>query len=269
MRTAWYTIVNSDAAGPGRQTNFEIGLPRPLVGSVLDGNGVEQFGITESSTTGTDGSVTENLSVSFAVPAKPGASAAGIPLMGLNAQVSTSGGTLAGGQALYYGISAVDANGAEGGLSFIAMANVPAGTNTNQVTLDQPQLFVRCEFVRCLPRSQSLPDFANREQHCYRRSVCGFRANCIVAGPCRTTITTTPTSIGGWNCSQPSKRISTRRRPLVTARLNMLVNLYNGATVRITTGTGAGQEQTIASNTATTLPSRLHGASSRIIRASS
>ena len=33
----------------------------------------------------------------------------------------------------------------------------------------------------------------------------------------------------------------------------MLVNLYNGATVRITTGTGAGQEQTIASNTATTL----------------
>ncbi len=35
--------------------------------------------------------------------------------------------------------------------------------------------------------------------------------------------------------------------------LNMLVNLYNGATVRITAGTGAGQEQTIASNTATTV----------------
>jgi hypothetical protein len=33
----------------------------------------------------------------------------------------------------------------------------------------------------------------------------------------------------------------------------MAVNLYNGATVRITMGTGAGQEQTIASNTATTL----------------
>ena len=35
--------------------------------------------------------------------------------------------------------------------------------------------------------------------------------------------------------------------------LNMVVNLYNGATVRITAGTGAGQERTIASNTATTL----------------
>jgi hypothetical protein len=33
----------------------------------------------------------------------------------------------------------------------------------------------------------------------------------------------------------------------------MAPNLYNGATVRITAGTGAGQEQTIASNTASTL----------------
>ena len=102
---------------------------------MLDSNGVEQFGISETSTESTDGSVTENLSVSFSVPAKPSASAAGIPLMGLNPQVNNTGGTLAGGQALYYGISAVDANGAEGGLSFIAMANVPAGDNTNQVTL--------------------------------------------------------------------------------------------------------------------------------------
>jgi hypothetical protein len=33
----------------------------------------------------------------------------------------------------------------------------------------------------------------------------------------------------------------------------MVLNLYNGATVRITTGTGAGQERIIASNTASTL----------------
>ena len=35
--------------GPGRQAHFEVGLPRPLVGSVLDSNGVEQFGISETS----------------------------------------------------------------------------------------------------------------------------------------------------------------------------------------------------------------------------
>src|ERR1700733_13602920 len=132
---AWYTAVNSGSAGFGRQTDFEVGLPRPLVGSVLDSNGVEQFGIAETSTESTDGSVTENLSVAFSVPAKPATSAAGIPLMGLNPEVNNSGGTLAGGRALYYGISAVDANGAEGGLSFIAGANIPAGGNTNQVTL--------------------------------------------------------------------------------------------------------------------------------------
>ena len=45
----------------------------------------------------------ETLSVSFSSPAKPEASAAGIPLMGLNAQVNNSGGTMAGGEILYYG----------------------------------------------------------------------------------------------------------------------------------------------------------------------
>ena len=49
----------------GRQPDFELGLPRPLVGSVLDSSGVEQFGISETSTASTDGSVTENLSVYF------------------------------------------------------------------------------------------------------------------------------------------------------------------------------------------------------------
>ncbi len=94
---AWYTAVNSGTASPGRQGSFELGLPRPLVGSVLDSNGAEQFGISESSTESTDGSVTENLSVSFSVPAKPSASAAGIPLMGLNPQVSNTGGLWQGG----------------------------------------------------------------------------------------------------------------------------------------------------------------------------
>ena len=91
---AWYTAVNSGAAGLGRQGVSQISLPRPLVGSVLDSDGVEQFGISESETTSTDGSVTANVSVSFAVPAKPAASNAGIPLMGLNPQVSSSGGSL-------------------------------------------------------------------------------------------------------------------------------------------------------------------------------
>jgi len=110
---AWYTVINSGAIGLGRQVGVEVGLPRPLVGTLLDSNGVEQLGITESSTTSSDGSIATYLSVSFSVPSQPAASSTGIPLVGLNPQINTTGGTLGGGQALYYGISAVDASGAE------------------------------------------------------------------------------------------------------------------------------------------------------------
>ncbi|MGD0136295.1 MAG: phage tail protein, partial [Bryobacteraceae bacterium] len=249
---SWYTIVNTDAAGPGRQTNFEIGLPRPLVGSVLDGDGVEQFGITESSTTSTDGSVTENLTVSFAVPAKPEASAAGIPLMGLNAQLNTSGGTLTGGQTLYYGISAVDAEGVEGGLSFIAMANVPAGTNTNQVTL------ISLSFSSA---AISFNVYRGRNPSQILRIV----SNIAIAGQFvdsgLTALLQGPPDYNYdhanfyWRLElQPAEQANINSTTTIgNSALNMLVNLYNGATVRITKGTGAGQEQTIASNTATTV----------------
>src|SRR5271154_6316234 len=79
--------------------------------------------------------MTTTLAVGFMVPEQPAASHAGIPLVALNPQINTSGGTIAGPQNLYYAVSAVDANGAEGGLSFTIMAAVPAATNTNQVSL--------------------------------------------------------------------------------------------------------------------------------------
>jgi hypothetical protein len=249
---AWYTAVNSDAAGSGRLPSSDVGLPRPLVGSVLDSNGVEQFGISETSTASTDGSVTESLTVSFSVPAKPAASSAGIPLMGLNAQVTNSGGTLAGGQVLYYGVSAVDANGAEGGLSFIATVNVPAGGNTNEVTL------VSLSF------SSSAVSF-----DVYRgpnpTQVLRIASNVAIAGQFvdsgLTALLQGPPDANYdhanfyWRLElQPPEQVSIFSATTVgNSTLNMVLNLYNGATVRITQGTGAGQEQTIASNTASTL----------------
>jgi hypothetical protein len=249
---AWYTAVNSGSASPGRQGAFEVGLPRPLVGSILDSNGVEQFGISETSTESTDGSIIESLTVSFTVPAKPATSAAGIPLMGLNPQIDNTGGTLAGGQALYYGVSAVDANGNEGGLSFIAVANVPAGSNTNQVTL------VSLSF------SSSAVSF-----NVYR----GPNPTQILQIESGVTIATQfvdsglTASLQGppdsnydhanfyWRLElQPPEPVNISSPTTVgSSTLNMAPNLYNGATVRITAGTGAGQEQTIASNTASTL----------------
>jgi hypothetical protein len=249
---AWYTAVNSGTASPGRQGPFEVGLPRPLVGSVLDSNGVEQFGISETSTESTDGSVAENLSVSFSVPAKPAASAAGIPLMGLNPQVNNTGGTLAGEQALYYGVSAVDANGAEGGLSFIAIANIPAGDNTNQVTL------VSLSFSSAAV-SFNVYRGPNPTQILRIVSGVAIATQCVDSG-LTASLQGPPDSNYDhanfyWRLElQPPEQVNIDSPTTVgSSTLNMVVNLYNGATVRITAGTGAGQERTIASNTANTL----------------
>jgi hypothetical protein len=249
---AWYTVVNSDTGGTGRQTNFAVGLPRPLVGSVLDGNGVEQFGIVESTTESSDGSVIENLTASFSAPAKPAASSAGIPLMGLNPQVNNSGGSLGGGQALYYGISGLDATGAEGALSFIAIANIPAGDNTNQVTL------VSLSFSRSAV-SFDVYRGPNPTQILRIASGVAIAAQFLDSG--------LTASLQGppdpnydhanfyWRMElQPPEPVNIDSATTIgNNTLNMPLNLYNGATARITAGTGAGQEQTIASNTATTL----------------
>src|SRR5262249_849388 len=53
----------------------------------------------------------------------------------LDATVNPTGGTIPEDQTLYYAVSGVDANGKEGGLSFAVRAKIPAGTNTNTVTL--------------------------------------------------------------------------------------------------------------------------------------
>lgn len=73
------------------------------------------------------GGFTATLTVAFDAPVKPQASGANIPLVSLSPAVSTTGGTIAGGQTLYYAVSAVDGSGAESGLSFVMMAVIPSG----------------------------------------------------------------------------------------------------------------------------------------------
>src|SRR5260370_32711896 len=101
---------------------------------MLDSDGVAQFGITESSTTSSDGTIAAHLSAAFVVPGRAAASSTGIPLLGLNPQINTIGGTLLGGQTLYYGVSAIVPSGAESGFSFNVVASVPSVTKTNPVT---------------------------------------------------------------------------------------------------------------------------------------
>ena len=248
----WFTAVNSAGVGPRRQASFEVGLPRPLVGSILDSNGAAEFGITETSTTSSDGNIATYLSVAFSVPAQPATSSTGIPLMGLNPQVNPTGGTLPGGQAFYYGVSAIDASGAESGLSFTVMASVPAGTNTNSVTL------VALSF------SSTATAF-----HVYRGTnpsqLLRIASSVAISGQF-TDNGATPLLIGPpdynydhanyyWRLElQPAENVDIHSATTIgKSTINMLPAEYNGATVRITQGTGAGQERTVATNTATTL----------------
>lgn len=249
---AWYTAVNSDEAGLGRQSSSEVRLPRPLVGAVLDSNGVEQYGISETETTSTDGSVTAYVSVSFAVPGKPAASAAGIPLIGLNPQVSNSGGTLTGGERLYYGVSAMDANGAEGGLSFIAMANIPAGANTNEVTLESLSFSSEATSFDVYrgPNPTQLLRVATNQSIATQFVDSGLTAS--LQGPPDYNY---DHANFYWRLElQPPEPVDIHSATTVgNSTLNMALNLYNGAAVRINSGTGSGQERTVASNSASTL----------------
>jgi hypothetical protein len=131
---AWYTLGAAGSMGGSSGGEAGSGLPRPLVGSYLDANGIEQFGITETVIQGAAGTAVA-LSVAFVPPTKPSATSAAIPLLSLSPTVQTTGGTLAGNTNLYYAIAAVDASGVESGLSFVVWETIPGGTNTNTVTL--------------------------------------------------------------------------------------------------------------------------------------
>ena len=97
--------------------------PGHCIGSVLDENGDIQFGVEETSATGNDGAVETSVTVSFVPPAVSLTAGPRIPLLSLAARVE-AGGTLSGGQTLYYAISGCDGEGNEGDLSFIVAAAI-------------------------------------------------------------------------------------------------------------------------------------------------
>ena len=249
---AWYADTNGQATSPSGQTaqeNSGVGLPNPLVGSVIDGNGNVQFGIVETADQNSDGTVETSVIVSFSPPATVVASGPGIPLVSLSATIGT-GGSISGGQTLYYAVSAVDSSGNESALSFIVTAIIAAdgssvtltglsftaasaafhvyrgGTPANllRVATDQP---IAASFTdgglvdQLIPPPDSNFDHANF----YWRSEL-----------------------------QPEIAVTSHSATTVgNATLQMAVNGYAGMTVRITRGTGAGQERSITANDATTL----------------
>jgi hypothetical protein len=248
---AWYSDSTGQTTSPGsgQQGSSGIGIPRPLLGSLLDDDGNVQFGIIESDSTSGDGSVEAVASVSFTAPAGQGAAGPGIPLIGLTPVVQ-AGGTLQGGQVLYYAVSAVDGSGNEGSLSFLVRAVITIGGS--KVTIN----------------GLSLPTGA-AAFHVYRGVTPAAMYRIASDQPLATEFVDTglPDQLIAppdanfdhanfyWRMElQPEIAVTTHAPSQAgNSTLAMDVNAYRGMTVRITRGKGAGQEQSIAANDATTL----------------
>ncbi len=249
---AWYSdTVTGMVGGRGWQSGETNGLPSPIGGTVIDANGNPQLGIQESEITGSDGSSQVQLQISFAAPANdPGTLPA--PLLGLGATVTGTGGTLAGGITYYYAISAVDSGGGESPLSFVATAATPAGLNTSAITLSGIGLPAGAAGFNVYRGTTP-------QQLLRISSKTAAAATFIDDGlPFQTELPPDPqfdhvNTYWRWELLPETSATIASANAVGNAILNMKPNAYGGATVRITRGTGASQEATIASNTPTTL----------------
>jgi hypothetical protein len=247
----WYTTGDASTIGGRSPSGAGLGLPKPLVGSVVDSNGIEQFGITETVIEGAVGSAVL-LSVAFVPPALPEVTGAAIPLVSLSPTMPATGGTLAGSLNLYYALTALDASGAESGLSFTVRATIPAGTNTNEVTLTglsfSPET-AAFNVYRGLNPSQLLRIAAN-----------------VAVSTSYTDAGATPQLVGPPDSNYDHANFYWRRElqpeagatvftgtTIGNGTLGMAANEFTGKSVRITRGTGATQERAVTANDAVTL----------------
>jgi hypothetical protein len=249
---AWYQAVGEGSSGVGRQAGAGIGLPRPLVGAVLDSYGNAQFSVAETTVATTDGSVEIQLACGFVAPVQTTSAGTGLPLVGLNPEIQTTGGMLNGGQNLYYAVTAVDATGAESALSFVVKAAIPAGTSMNAVTLPTlsfPPSAVSFNVYRGTTPSQLLQIASDLPIATMYTDV-GATASLI--GPPDPNY---DHSNFYWRLElQPEETVDTFSALTIgNSTLGMLPNEFTAATVRILNGTGSTQERSIAGNTATAL----------------
>ncbi len=248
----WYADTNGQTTSTAGNTYggaAGVGTPNPLLGSTTDQNGNVQFGIAEAAVTNSDGTVDEELTVSFTVPTVPNGQGPPAPLVSLACTIGT-GGSLQGGQTLYYAVSGQDSAGNEGVLSFLVTAVISANGST--VTLSD---------LSFAPNTSTF--------NIYRGLTPANLFRIATAQTLATTFTDTGLPIQliapadpnfdhanfYWRMEEQPEVAGTVFSPTTIGNgtLEMAVNAYTGMTARITRGTDGGDERTILGNTATTL----------------
>ena len=166
--------------------------------------------------------------------------------------VSSTGGTLADGLGYFYALTTLDQDGGESGLSFIAQAVTGSGTNTNSVVLD----------------GISLPAGATGF-NVYRGVSAGSLLRIASSQSAQASFTDTglPAQIvlppdpqfdhvdiyWRWELLPETGAAIHSTTTIGNSLLEMVANEYSLAVVRITRGTGAGQDRVIAGNDQTTI----------------
>lgn len=247
----WYSDAPVGITGGiGIQTGRGAGLPAPVCGTVLDSHGALQLGIAESESTAADGTVDVSLAVTFAAPSGNAVSLPA-PLLGLNPTVKTTGGTLPGGAILYYAVSSVDAGGNEGALSFVAQAVTGSSGNTNSVALSGVSLPVGAASFHVYRGDNNL------QMHRIASSVTGSGFTDTGLAP-QALLPPDPqfdhvNIYWRWELLPETQANIFSGSTLGNSTLQMKSGAYTNAVVRITRGTGAGEELQISGNSATTL----------------
>jgi Putative phage tail protein len=249
---AWYADTNGQTSSPnvaGANGSAGMGIPNPLLGTTIDSNGNIEFGVQETDTTASDGTAEVSVSVSFIVPATIAATGPGIPLVSFSPLIAT-GGTLTSGQNLYYTVSGVNSAGGEGLLSFIVTASILAdGSSVTLTGLSFTSDTVTFNVYRGVTPSE-LFLIATAQ---------AIAAQFIDTGLTDELIAPPDPNFDHANFywrmeEQPETAVTIFSAATVgNSTLQMAANSYLGMTARITRGTGAGQEASISSNSATSV----------------
>ena len=201
---AWYSDTNGQVTSPGGVThgNAGVGVPRPLIGAVLDENGDVQFGVVESTAASSDGTVDTLVSVSFVPPAGAGVSSPaagpGIPLLGLVPTVGT-GGTLKGGQTLYYAVSGAGQRRERECAVIHRRASI--SSDGSSVTLSGLSFAPGTSAFDVYRGRRRRSSFESRRSRRWPPSS-RIRASRINWWPLPIRISITPTFTGGWSCNR-------------------------------------------------------------------
>jgi len=252
---SWYTDDPGMAAGSRvsrRSPEGNVGIPRPLSGTIQHPDLGTQFEVEEQALPEGDGGSSVVLSVAFTTPPKPSSLGVSIPYLSLSPIIDTAGGALAGGRNLYYAVTAVDADGEESEPSFAVLASIPPTTNTNRVTLQS---------LSFSPTTSSFHVYRGvNPRQMYRIAshqpvAASFQDSGLAAG-----VGVPPDE----DFDHARFEWRTELHPEVNATLFSAVTIgsnalsltpdeFAGMAVRITAGKGLGQERVILSHSATTL----------------